>query len=138
MIWLLLGTLNFVETGVLMWPATLLGNNIGRRCCRCWFEYTLIKRNTSGWHSVNSVSCLINNSIHILCFEILFLHLWNCYKYKSLFQGTGLDTYFSSPDYTMSDVGIGSGDNENNLDVIQCLIHWIGILKPILEFSVFR
>ena len=65
MIWLPLGTLNFVETGVLMWPATLLGNNIGRRCCRCWFEDTLIKRKTSEWHSVISVSWLINDSIHI-------------------------------------------------------------------------
>ena len=21
-----------------MWPATLIGSNIGRRCCGCWFE----------------------------------------------------------------------------------------------------
>ena len=36
-----IGTRNLVENGLLVWPATLLGSNIGRRCCRCWFEQNL-------------------------------------------------------------------------------------------------
>ena len=37
----LIGIKNLVENGLLVWPATLLGSNIGRRCCRCWFEQNL-------------------------------------------------------------------------------------------------
>ena len=33
-----LGTLKLVETGVLIWPSTLMGHNIGRRCCNCWLQ----------------------------------------------------------------------------------------------------
>ena len=36
-----IGIKNLVENGLLVWPATLLGSNIGRRCCRCWFEKNL-------------------------------------------------------------------------------------------------
>ena len=33
-----IGTLKLVESGVLMMPATMIGSNIGRKCCRCWFD----------------------------------------------------------------------------------------------------
>ena len=127
-----IGTKNLIENGLLVWPATLLGSNIGRRCCRCWFEqnWTAIDASKVG---PNYKARHIHNNIDIIHLET------NTLLQEKLFQEaeSGSDNFNSS----FTDVFPGGNAdyfNQEDADTAaQFLIQWLSLLPIVAALGLF-
>jgi hypothetical protein len=127
-----LGTIKHVETGMLMWPATLIGNYIGRRCCGCWFEQ-VTEETISLLMRVSFRTTIITHFTQKFLFSPAFYI--SLLIINSFFKVQGLTNETSSSFQMTIDNKTDDDIIEDNADALQHLLYWPAMISPILAFS---